>query len=67
MKMNSTNGTKRARHDSSPQRDDGYQTPEKRVRVWSPAAGADYREWSTEDVCLFLAGHGLGELQAAFR
>ncbi|CAH2292618.1 deoxynucleoside triphosphate triphosphohydrolase SAMHD1 [Pelobates cultripes] len=65
--MNSTNGTKRARHDSSPQRDDGYQTPEKRVRVWSPAAGADYREWSTEDVCLFLAGHGLGELQAAFR
>ncbi|XP_053308807.1 deoxynucleoside triphosphate triphosphohydrolase SAMHD1 [Spea bombifrons] len=64
---NNTNGMKRVRHDSSPQRVEVYETPEKRMRSWSGSAAGDYKEWDVEDVCLFLASRGFGKWQGVFR
>ncbi|KAM8945627.1 deoxynucleoside triphosphate triphosphohydrolase SAMHD1 [Pelodytes ibericus] len=65
--MTTTNCNKRLHRDISPQRDDGYQTPEKRVKAWSSRGVSDYREWSVEDVCVFLVSRGLADLQEIFR
>ncbi|XP_068119754.1 deoxynucleoside triphosphate triphosphohydrolase SAMHD1-like [Hyperolius riggenbachi] len=63
------NGTKRERHDSSSMREDGYMTPEKRVKKPCPApCSGDYRDWEVEEVCLFLASNGFPQqLQQKFR
>ncbi|KAG8446280.1 hypothetical protein GDO86_013929 [Hymenochirus boettgeri] len=66
--MNNINGTKRARHNSSPMTVDGFVTPEKRVKHRSGDRGtAHYKDWDVEMVCLFLESQGLGDLQGIFR
>ncbi|KAE8576668.1 hypothetical protein XENTR_v10004279 [Xenopus tropicalis] len=66
--MNGIDRAKRVRRDASPNAQDGYLTPEKRVKRWSGGqSAANYREWDVEEVCLFLGSQGLGELEGVFR
>ncbi|XP_053571929.1 deoxynucleoside triphosphate triphosphohydrolase SAMHD1 [Bombina bombina] len=65
--MNGESNSKRARRDYPSPLDDGFHTPEKRIKALPTAKGVDYREWGEEDVCMFLASKGFGSVQNVFR
>nr|DBA27709.1 TPA: hypothetical protein GDO54_008176 [Pyxicephalus adspersus] len=60
-------GAKRGRDDGCPLREDGCHTPEKRKKTCPAPGNGDYKEWDTEELCVFLASKGFQNLLPVFR